>query len=229
MSGTETINLSDLISSRAETYGLLSRLYRVEVDQPLLDQIKRSNFHIDIDNQDIVDGYALWRKFQQEIHDETLINLAIDYVRTFVGTGKSSNGAAYPYESVYTSEFRLLMQDARDKVLELYRAEGIDKTPDFCDPEDHLALELSFMVFLNLRCHELMCAGKQPEAVEYLKQQHRFLKEHLINWVPTLCRDIAGFAREDLYRGLALVTRGFLAIDDQVLTDLIEELTQAAA
>ena len=51
-----------------------------------------------------------------------LTELAVDYVRAFIGSGNDGFSAAYPYESVYTSPKRLMMQDARDEVLVLYRA-----------------------------------------------------------------------------------------------------------
>jgi TorA maturation chaperone TorD len=225
----ESINLSDLIMSRMGTYSLLARLFRVEVDQLVLDQLQTTDFTATVDDADVAEGYALWQKVQQNTNDRTLQALAIDYVRTFVGSGQSSSGAAYPYESVYTSPMRLLMQDARDKVLEAYQSEGIVKAPDFSDPEDHLALELSFMVYLNGRAMELFGEGKNEEGLSYLRKQLSFLTEHLLNWVPTLCSDIPRFAKEDLYLGLAKVTRGFLYIDRQVLTDLIQELSLSAA
>ena len=56
-----------------------------------------------------------------------LTELAVDYVRAFIGSGNDGFSAAYPYESVYTSPKRLMMQDARDEVLVLYRAFGLDK------------------------------------------------------------------------------------------------------
>ena len=45
-----------------------------------------------------------------------LTELAVDYVRAFIGSGNDGFSAAYPYESVYTSPKRLMMQDARDEV-----------------------------------------------------------------------------------------------------------------
>ena len=52
-----------LMANRAATYGLLSRLYRLEVDKELLDQMKRTRFELDIDVQGIVEGCRLLRDY----------------------------------------------------------------------------------------------------------------------------------------------------------------------
>jgi anaerobic sulfite reductase subunit A len=195
----------------------------------LLDEFKVADFTMDADNQDVAAGYALWQRFQKQITDRAAVNLAVDYVRIFVGTGKTSHGTAFPYESVYTSPLRLMMQEARDEALEAYRSEGIGKSTDFVDPEDHIALELAFMAHLNRKTHEFVQAGNLDEGLKYLHKQQAFLNDHLMNWVPAFCADISRFAQEDLYLGLAKVTQGFLHMEKQVLPELIVELSQTAA
>lgn len=225
---TMSFNLSDLIQGRIGTYSLLSRLFRSEVDQPLLDALAQADFALDVDDSDLDEGYALMRKFQQNIGDSTLVDLAVDYVRTFIGTSRARSGAAYPYESVYTSPLRMLMQEARDQVLGIYYSEEVGRAPGSVDPEDHVAFELSFMEHLNRKTLAFFEAGKQSEGVGYLLKQQKFLNDHLLNWVPTLCSDIPRFTRSDLYHGLAKVTRGFLRVDQDVIADLLAELSEPA-
>ena len=55
-----------------------------------------------------------------------MTELAIDYVRTFIGHGVNGYSAAYPYESVYTSERRLMMQEARAEVLKTLRENRLE-------------------------------------------------------------------------------------------------------
>ena len=58
------------------------------------------------------------RPVPEHAWDNSVTDLAVDYVRTFIGHGVDAFSAAYPFESVYTSEKRLLMQEgARDEVL----------------------------------------------------------------------------------------------------------------
>ena len=117
--------LSDLIKlneQRAATYGLLSRLYRVEVDEEFLQELRGMRFPASTGNKNVDEGYRLMAKFMSNVWENSLTDLAVDYVRTFIGHGVDAFSAAYPFESVYTSEKRLLMQEARDEVLAIYRA-----------------------------------------------------------------------------------------------------------
>ena len=73
-------------------------------------------------NKNVDEGYRLMAKFMSNVWENSLTDLAVDYVRTFIGHGVDAFSAAYPFESVYTSEKRLLMQEARDEVLAIYRS-----------------------------------------------------------------------------------------------------------
>ena len=63
------------------------------------------------------EGYHQLYDYLKRAWDDSVTELAIDYVSTFIGHGVNGYSAAYPYESVYTSERRLLMQEARAEVL----------------------------------------------------------------------------------------------------------------
>ena len=51
--------------------------------------------------------------------------------RVFFGMGPRPAQKAFPYESVYTSEGGLMMQDAYSEVLRLYRAAGFAKAVSY--------------------------------------------------------------------------------------------------
>ncbi len=166
------------MESRAATYGLLARLYRREVDAPLLDELKTVHFPLNTGNSQVDSGYRLMVGYLSKTWENTLTELAADYLRTFLGHGIDGHSAAYPYESVYTSERRLLMQDARTEILALFRASGLEKDPSFKDAEDHIALELEFMQLLALRCAEALRAGNGDDALALVRSQATFLDEH---------------------------------------------------
>ena len=153
--GTETPSEAqawDLVEQtahrRAATYGLLSRLYRVEVDKEFLTDLKGTHLPAKTGNALMDEGYRAISKFLSGLTANTELELRRDYVRAFIGEGTDGKSAAYPFESVYTSENRLRMQDARDEVLAIYRSEGLNRSIDWHDDEDHVALELEFMQFL---------------------------------------------------------------------------------
>ena len=210
------------MESRAATYGLLARLYRREVDQALLEELKTVHFPFDTGNGLVDSGYRMMVTYLSKTWENTLTELAADYLRTFLGHGIDGHSAAYPYESVYTSERRLLMQDARTEVLALFRANGLEKDSSFKDAEDHIALELEFMQLMALRCAEALRSNDADEALALVRAQAAFLDDHLMAWVPLFTTEMLKFAKTDLYRGLSRVTEGFLTEDQRVLEEILE-------
>lgn len=214
--------LVKVLRRRMSTYSLISRLFRVEVDQPFLDELKAMRFPHSANNAMTDQGYERITKFLSSTWENTLTDLAVDYVRTFVGYGMDSFSAAFPYESVYTSERRLLMQESRDEVLALYRAAGLEKGKDWPESEDHIALELEYMAILTRRAVDSLERGDEDEAFANLVSQANFLDSHLINWAPLMTVDMRKFAKTDLYQGLSYLTEGFLASDREFLAELLD-------
>jgi len=213
-----------LISNRAGTYAFLSRLYRVEADKALLEQISEMGLSTEVEEPDISEGYALLEQFIGRTTESTLTELAVDYARLFLGVSRGSG--AFPYESVYTSEGRLFMQEARDEVLKVFREEGLDRADDFTEPEDHVSLEFEFMAFL---CHKTLDALQKcddEDALGYLEKQKVFLDNHILNWVPTFCKDVERFAQTDFYKAAAKITHGYLRLEGAILDELLQEIPQ---
>ena len=206
---------------RAATYGLLSRLYRVEVDKDFLKDLKAMRFPAKTGNDLMDEGYRTIGKYLGRTTAGTELELRVDYVRAFIGEGTDGKSAAYPFESVYTSENRLRMQDARDEVLAVYRSEGLNRSVDWHDDEDHVALELEFMQFLCTRLAEAVEGQDYAAAESLLATQSGFLSAHLCNWVPLMTTDMRVFARTGLYKGLAVLTDGYLQMEEELLGELL--------
>lgn len=215
--------LAALCRKRANTYAFIARLYRIEVDQVLLDELKSMRWPAKTGNTKVDEGYRMMAKYLSNLWDNSLTDLAVDYVRVFIGHGLDAFSASYPYESVYTSEKRLLMQEARDEVLAIYRGYGLDKSDAWKEGEDHIALELEFMQVLANRTAEALEKNDEDEAFTLLTAQRNFLEDHLVSWVPLLTLDMRKFAKTDLYRGLAVLTDGFLETDEEFLNDILSE------
>lgn len=212
-----------LNEQRAATYGLISRLFRVEIDEDLLKELHSMRFPASTGNKNVDEGYRRIATYLSNTWDNSLTDLAVDYARVFIGHGVDAFSAAYPFESVYTSEKRLLMQDARDEVLAIYRAAGLDKQDSWREGEDHVALELEFEQILANRTVEALEKGDEDEAAALLTTAKNFLNDHLISWVPMMTADMKRFAKTDLYQGLAYLTDGFLKTDMAFLKDVLTE------
>lgn len=219
----EVDQITSIMDERAATYDLLGRLYRVEVDEALLAELKGREYPTSTGNEAVDRGYALIVGYLGNVWENSLTELAVDYVRVFIGHGMDMYSAAYPYESVYTSKKRLLMQEARDEVLALYHAAGIVKDESWKEGEDHIALELEYMRILARRTSEALRDGDESKALDLLKSQANFLEDHLGAWAPMMTADMKRLAKTDLYLGLAWLTEGFLAEDHAFLGDLISE------
>lgn len=218
-----------IIDGRIATYGLLSRLYHREVDEALLDELATMRFAVNTGDSDVDDANRLMHGYLSRRWERTATDLAVDYARVFLGNGMNAYSAAYPFESVHTSSKRLLMQDARDKVLAIYRDNNIGKQDSWKLSEDHIALELEFMRILAGRCRDALLSGDEDAAARLLLTQYGFLQEHLLNWVPMLNTEIQRFAQTDFYRALGKLTLGFLHTDCELLQELLaDELTAMA-
>ena len=208
---------------RAETYALLSDIYRVEVGGGFLEKLGEMRFPAKTGSPDMDRGYRLLSKYLGKPRDGMLLELAVDYARVFIGTGTDSYSAAYPFESVYTSEHRLLMQEARDEVLAVYRSAGLDKSDEWKDGEDHVSLELQFEQILCERACDALAEGDEATATDLFRTQRGFLRHHLLNWVPMMTADLRRFSKTEFYRGLACLTDGFLKMDAEFLDELLSE------
>ena len=218
----EGCELVDFMTRRARTYGLLARIFRVEVDGKFLEELRHLKFPTSTGNEHVDYGYRTMYNYLKGTWEDTLLDLARDYARTFIGHGNNGRSAAYPFESVHTSEKRLLMQDARDEVLAVYRANLLKKGEEWNDCEDHIALELEFMQVMCERTAKALKEGKEDEAVEMLKTQRAFVGQHLANWVPMFVSDIKYFAQTDLYIGAGELLLGFVQTEVEALDDLLD-------
>lgn len=219
----EEVNLVELMNARARSYGMLARLFREEVDLPTLRELQQMRFPQATGNAAADEGYHQLYDYLKRAWDDSVTELAIDYVSTFIGHGVNGYSAAYPYESVYTSERRLLMQEARAEVLATLRENELVRG-NWNEAEDHIALELEFMQRLSLRAADALSDDAEDEAIAYLRTSYDFLENHLLNWVPMLVADMRMHARTLFYQGLAQLTLGSLQEDEAVLRELLDSV-----
>ena len=171
-------------------------------------------------NESRAKAYGLLsRLYAQEVDDELLEQL--DYVHAFIGSGMDAFSAAYPYESVYTSPKRLMMQEARDEVLAIYRSQTLDKAKTWKESEDHVAMECEFMAAMAKRTADACREGDEDKVASLLLTQHNFLADHLYAWTGMMTSDMRKFARTDFYKGLADYTDGFLESDFDLLKNVL--------
>ncbi|MDR3437920.1 molecular chaperone TorD family protein [Telmatospirillum sp.] len=213
-----------LVANRENLYRFLARLYKVEVDQALLERMMGMSFPEDCGEEELASGYRMLGAYLRCPGQDPLTDLAVDYAKVFLGAGGAKNGfAAFPYESVYTSPERLIMQEARDQVVAAYRSEGLDKVEALDVPEDHVALELEFMACLCGETRAALARGDRGAVLVSLANQKDFLTRHLLNWVPAFCADIPKCADTDFYKAVAKLTSGYLRLEQAIIEEQIDD------
>ena len=210
--------LIEIFKARENIYSFLSRVYQSEVSSEFL----RILLVGVVDHEDAVDGYTLMQEFGNTVRaadpQDLESQLATEYAHLFFNAGDEPH--VYPYESVYTSADHLLMQEARDKVVEAYRSEGLNRAADFKKPEDHIAVELQFMAHLCRMAAQRLEAGERTKARALTAKQRDFLESHLLNWIPRFCADLEKAAWSDFYRATAQITRHLLSVEVDVLDEI---------
>ena len=219
--GTPLQELITLLEQRIGTYGFLSRLYFKEMDKPFLDEMHDALYPVETGDPDMDTGYLYIATYLSNLWTESIHELSVDFSKCYFGNGVDAYSAAYPYESVYPSEKRLMMEKARQQVFEIFRENGITKSKDWHEGEDHIALEMEFERVICGRTIDALKAGDERESYRLLKLQYDFLRNHLANWVPMMTADLRRFAQTKLYQGLAYLTDGFLRTDLQFLKNLL--------
>ena len=218
----------DIITSGADRAGFYRFLAGVFLWEPTSEQIETMAATAFPTGDDAFGrGYALIAEYLHHRDTGTRQQIAVDYAHTFLGAGNYDKLMAPPYESVYTSEEHLLMQDARDGALSFYRSEGLDLPEENTTPEDHIGFEMQFMAKLVERACQSLEAGDESEFARLVRVQREFYAQHLANWLPAFIADIERHCKTDYYRGMAQLARAFLAEEKEQLEGLAE-VAQAA-
>lgn len=201
----------EVSQSRRDTYALLARLFRTEVDPELFEMLRGSEV-FSTDDEAFSASLSLMRGYF-DAPEASPLDLARDYAKGFCGAGSTKKQAAYPFESVYTSSEGLLMQEARDGALAWYRRFGLSKGEGWSDCEDHVALELEFVSYLIGEAMEAEERGDAARVRELEEAQRGFVAEHLANWLPLFVKDAGRKLRTDFYRGLAKFANSYVKRD----------------
>ena len=203
----------------------LARLYYEELDDALLDDLARTQQVLplsdDLDEmeREFVLGNNRIAKYVQNRTPDTLVESKCDYARVFLGAGQLQEMPVAPFESVYTSEDRILMQDARDDMYRTLRRANLVIDDRFNMPEDHIAFELQYLAWEAGETCRLAEEGDWERAAASSARFEDFLRRHLLNWVPRFVDEALELACTPFYRGLLQMTKAWLLIEASLLED----------
>lgn len=232
MTGEETSATAAALSRfRGTFYLLLSRTFSQELDKDALKGMDKVSEAL-IEASDLLEislepdfqaGRKLLRTFFEQIRQEddegVIEDLARCYASLFLGVGSKT---VSPCESIYRSESRALFQSTHFEVQQAYREIGMAKNEDYHEPDDHIAVELSYMARLCELTQEAV--GENPQRpVHYLRLQRDFLETHLLPWIPNFSQDLIEATHSPFYRAMAHLLNGYIKVDNQLVDSMIQE------
>lgn len=201
----------EALKERALAFRFLARAYKTAPDIAFIDSI------LSVAQADNESPFADFYQEAAEADKEQLrIDLAADYNRLFLGM--SANPVS-PYESVYTSEERMMMQEAQTEVLHVFNSLRLKKPADFNLPEDHISLELELVAILSERMIEALETGDSETAHELMTTTRIFEDKHFA-WVNEFCEATKKQASTAFYRGLADMTIETIEADKELLAEI---------
>lgn len=157
--------------------------------------------------------------FKGGVSDGDLDRIQGDHFQLFIGSGMPT---APPWASFYRTEEGLMVSRHTLEVRSFYERFGLVSERMEREPEDHVGLELEFMSCLCDRYGECLRRGDAWGAAATLRGQKDFLDHHLLPWLARFCERVLRSAWTDLFRGIAILTEGFVTWDRSLLGRLDE-------
>lgn len=228
------------LAARESAFTVLARIFSDDADYELIQALRRMLCEDETHADELSPGLRAIKEYieasfpdgiDSDARSSALDALKVDYARTFIGSGHDGHSAAYPYESVYMSSKRLLMQQAYREVRKFYRAVGLGLATTEKEPEDYLAYELELIAVLLGRCVDAVEVGNNATVLVNLRMQKDFFEQHLLCWIDPFAEDVMRFSTTSFYRGAAMLlvetVEGAARLADDLLASRWFPLDQA--
>ena len=220
------MDLANVLEYRSTFYDLLRRVYLWEFPLELFSELVTTAKEGQNEGDPGCSYEAALHSFLRTVPSEELSathqEMKIEYTRLFIGP---RHLPAPPYESVYRTPQKLMMQGPTIDVRSFYSLCGFQVNRINQEPDDAIGVELEFMCALSAASVEALRQGKQSKLVQLVSAQTEFCHLHLSEWVPQFCADILSNTTSDFWRAIATCTRSFI---EQDLSDLKHLKTQLA-
>lgn len=215
-----------LTDSRVQSYLFLSRLYNYHAIKNIAKMLKDKSFVNSIESNS-GEGFRLLRRYIKNVaenksYDELVEDLQVEHTGLFV-MPKFVKGR--PYESFYLDKEQKVGARVTINVERFYRSVGaefstIDDLPDF------IGIELEFMHFLCSKEKEAWDRGDIKQALNALRWEEAFIREHLGKWAIKYCRDFYKDATSDFFRAVSKLTEEFLNTEIKEIRGFIKKIEE---
>lgn len=228
MDASAVTAIIDVLKGRSSSYRMLARLFFKPLNDQDIEDLVTADFcarSLELEGTGLLaEGFNDMGRALNKRHTGTRSLLATDYTMCFDGMEAVRDLVAVPYASVFLGTEALLYQEPRGKVYKLFREEGISLRSGVDLPEDHLSFELEFLALLSDRVIAALEDGRDDEAVRNLILSDEFIKESILTWIGLLAERANEILKTRFYRGALKATQGYLALDIQTISSLLEEI-----
>lgn len=219
--------LKEILYAREYAYDILRRFFLEEPTEEYLKVFLQRNmieqFPFIEDSKEIEEGARLVKEHYQNFDVVTnkshFDDLHWDYTKLMIGPFEL---LAPPWESIYVQKEPMLFQKCTMDVRKAYQHFGFSTANHNMEAEDHIGLELDFLYHLNKLSQQSADEGNLQEIGYLLTEQEKFLKEHLLVYVPELSKNMIENADTSFYKGMALILDHYTKMDSQVLNELLK-------
>ena len=169
----------------AGLWGLLSEVYTYPLNREKLTLLSG----LVSEDESLARALAALRNALVDVTDWDRLaeDLNVEYTRLFEGPG---HVPAPPYASFYLNG-GLLMGPETVAVRRAYLEWNVAPVQMGRVPDDHIALELAFMSHLCKEARAALISGDDTRSQSLLDAQRRFLRDHLLTWLPRFCAAVA--------------------------------------
>ena len=199
-------------TARINLYALISRLLMSEVDEELLKSIEA-----DENMLSFFPSYVKWKKVKKlNLKDLREKYLNVDFTNLFLLH-------MTPYESFYRRDDQMMETGGENPVLQLFNEHDfrVDLGEARAVSVDHIGIELEFMYMLCDGEKRALVDGELEIASDIATIQHKFLKEHLLEWAPMFLLNVKSEAGTAFYFDTAEFALEFIMSDFEMLSEML--------
>lgn len=208
------------LEERKFHYQLLHTLFSGPMKSETLQRWNEADF------QEVIQTTGYFAPFLSELTaghiDEIAEKEQESYLKLFFGPGHIP---APPWESVYRTNDKALFGEPTLKLRAKLREFQLQSDEENEMPEDHIAIELEFMVFLIDSAIAALEGQKQSQFNKSMYYQFLLLDDHLVQWVKPFSKDILSHTTSSLYSGAAQLIRDFVIEDSKYMKQIEEVLS----
>jgi len=224
---TQNDSIAILLANRSYLYSMLQRIFGVQPDVELIRIITNEHTReglqllVQEDDHQFDSYFKLFDQCRKDMSvdpKDTIEKLKGEYTYLLIGPNKLP---APPWESVYLTKERLIFQESTLKVRRSYMKYNFLPSNYPHEADDHLALELDFMVHLAKLSQEYFENEKKEKLKSVLLDQKSFLNDHLLVWIGDFAEEIQQGKTQYFYPQMANLTNQVLKKDTFVLEELI--------